>query len=115
MAKDSRTALPPRIAAKPDPASWPEDELLTLPEAAALCWPTGPLTTRSLRTAQRAGQLATVTIAGKMFTTRRALHEMARCRREASADPPHRTDGPSLSFDDLVKAKRAAKVLPPIK
>lgn len=73
-------AMPPRVAARPAPEQWSEDELLSLPEAAALLWPAGPLSTKSLRTAERDGQLAVVVIAGKMLTTRRALAEMGRCR-----------------------------------
>jgi hypothetical protein len=38
-----------RIAARPDPAHWGDDELLTFAEAAARLWPDGPLTASSLR------------------------------------------------------------------
>jgi len=79
--------IPPRVAARPSPDQWAEDELLSLPEAAALLWPAGPLSTRSLRTAERDGQLAVVVIAGKMLTTRRALAEMGRCRRRQADQP----------------------------
>ena len=71
------TVKPPRrIAARPDPAQWGDDELLTLAEAAALMWPQGPLTASSLRTSYRAGQLEVTMIARKCLTTKRALKAM---------------------------------------
>jgi len=87
---------PPRIAARPDPDGWGLDELLTYAEAAALLWPTGPLTARSLRTAADDGRLPVVKIARKVFTTRRAIQEMTRCepRTTTKADPdPAREPG----------------------
>lgn len=114
MPKRSFAPPPPRIAANSDPSAWPEDALLTLPEAASLMWPRGPLTTRSLRHARKTGQLRTVTIARKIFTTLQALREMSRCDGAAVSQP----DGgstPEISFEDLVAAKLARKVLPPKK
>ena len=46
---------PRRVAARPDPSMWADDELMTFAEAASLMWPQGPLTASSLRTAYRAG------------------------------------------------------------
>jgi hypothetical protein len=69
---------PRRIAARPDPAQWSEEELMTFAEAAALMWPDGPLTASSLRTAYRAGELEVVVIARKLLVTKRALAEMAK-------------------------------------
>jgi hypothetical protein len=74
-----RGAVPPRIAARPNPAEWDDDELLTLKEAAQLLWPQGPLTARSLRTAAEAGDLPVRLVARKLFTTKRALAELSRC------------------------------------
>jgi hypothetical protein len=68
---------PRRIAARPDPAQWSDDELMTFQEAAALLWPQGPLTASSLRTAYRAGELEVVMIARKLLVTKRGLAEMA--------------------------------------
>lgn len=106
---------PARIASRPDPDDWGEDELLTLPEAAALLWPSGPLTTRSLRTAERRGQLAAVMIAGKLFTTRRSLARMSECRNRADGagsaeEAPDDAGRPT--FDELVAAKIAHKLTP---
>lgn len=70
--------LPPRVAARPDPAQWRSDEFLTLGEAAMLFWPDGPIRTASLRTAQRDGQLAVARVAGKVLTTRGAVEDMIR-------------------------------------
>ncbi len=73
--------VPRRVAARPDPAQWRDDELLTFAEAAALLWPQGPLTASSLRTAYRAGELETVMIARKLMTTRAALRAMQEALR----------------------------------
>ncbi|MCK1668989.1 hypothetical protein [Bradyrhizobium sp. 153] len=78
---------PRRIAARPDPEDWMEDELLTLPEAAALFWPEGkPVSASSLRRCYRAGTLEVVLIARKLLTTKRAIYAMIEAsRRKASA------------------------------
>ena len=70
--------LPLRVESRPSPDQWGEDELLTLEEATCLFWPDGPLTTTSLRTAQRDGQLAVARIAGKVLTTRGAVETMVK-------------------------------------
>ena len=75
--------LPKRIVLRPNPEDWKEDELLTLPEAAALLWPEGPLTTHSLRVAVRDGVLAVAVVAGRYLTTRKAIAEMGTCRQLA--------------------------------
>jgi hypothetical protein len=80
-----QTGVPPRIAVRPNPGQWADDELLTLVEAAALFWPTGPLTTTSLCNAIRNRQLAYVAIAGKFLTTKVAIAEMSVCRRGTDA------------------------------
>lgn len=72
---------PRRVAARPDPEAWGEDELLSFSEAAALLWPDGPLTASSLRTAYRAGELEVTVIARKLLVTRRALAEMTAAAR----------------------------------
>ena len=72
---------PRRIAARPDPAQWTDDELLTFGEAAALMWPDGPLTASSLRTAYRAGDLEVTMIARKLLTTKAALRAMTQASR----------------------------------
>lgn len=67
---------PRRIAARPDPKDWSDDELLTFSEAAALMWPDGPITASTLRTAYRAGGLTVVLLARKLMTTKAHLREM---------------------------------------
>jgi hypothetical protein len=62
--KSPRKIKPPRVENRPDPSEWPDDELMTLPEAAALFWPNRPLTTTSLRTAVRDRRLEIAEIAG---------------------------------------------------
>lgn len=102
----------PRIAARPDPSMWTEDELLTLSEAAELMWPAGPIVTSSLRTAARQGQLGIAVIAGKFFTTKKELAVMSRC----STKPP-----PEIASDSteaptkqriLSRAEAAARLAP---
>jgi hypothetical protein len=116
--KNSPKGLPPRVAARQDPSSWSMDELLTLREAAALHFSDGLFSSRKLHRARLAGLLGTVTVNGKIFTSRRAIDEMCRCSRN-SAVPVEVADAPELSFDELVRAKVAAKVkagvLPPKK
>ncbi len=70
--------IPRRVAARPNPCDWADDELMTLAEAAALMWPQGPLTASSLRTAYRAGGLETVMIARKLLTTKANLAAMTK-------------------------------------
>lgn len=77
--KTGRTSELARIAARPDPQSWDDDELMSLAEAAALFWPAGPLTLASLRTAVRDGQLAVARIAGKFLTSKSAIRDMSAC------------------------------------
>ncbi|WP_027574000.1 hypothetical protein [Bradyrhizobium sp. WSM1743] len=79
MTQRSASATPARICARPDPATWRDDELMTLAEAAALFWPEGPLTETSLRTAVRDHRLAISRIAGKFFTTKRAIAALEIC------------------------------------
>jgi hypothetical protein len=50
---------PRRVAARPDPSMWADDELMTFAEAASLMWPQGPLTASSLRTDARTQPRAT--------------------------------------------------------
>lgn len=77
--------VPARVAARPDPEDWREDELMSLPEAAALFWPNGPLTTNSLRVAVRDGVLPVAIVAGRHLTNRNAIREMGACRRVTQA------------------------------
>ncbi|MDX3965516.1 MAG: hypothetical protein QHD01_02815 [Bradyrhizobium sp.] len=79
----ARKEAPPRVAERPDPAQWDPRELMTLEEAAALFWPTGPLTTTSLRTAVRDRMLDVAEIAGKLLTNKEAIERMSVCRPRA--------------------------------
>lgn len=108
--------LPPRVAARPDPTQWRLDEFLTLPEAAVLFWPDGPIKTASLRTAQRDGQLAVARVAGKVLTTRGAVEDMVRGALLASPQAPRRKAErrapPSKHPDAELRAKIEAMVSP---
>ncbi len=82
-----------RVAARPDPAQWRDDELMTLDEAARLYWPDGLLTVKSLRTEVSNGHLAVARIAGKLFTSPAAIKRMTVC--VARAPEPGRSRGRS--------------------
>ena len=97
--RDPGGAVPPRVAARPDPQRWGLDELMTLAEASALFWPHGPLTTRSLRTAADGGLLPVVLVARKRLTSRRAVEEMSRCAPRTPATAPTRPRPPPASPD----------------
>jgi hypothetical protein len=56
MAKRNTDKLA-RAKARPDPAQWVDEEVMTLVEAAAVFFPQGPLTLSSLRRAAAAGLL----------------------------------------------------------
>lgn len=84
----SRTDKPPRVQERPNPREWEEHELLTLAEAAALFWPNGPLTVRSLRTAVRDEILQVTWIAGKIFTTPESIRLMARPKNSPNRPMP---------------------------
>ena len=73
-----RVEPPPRVAERPRVENWLPDELLTLPEAVALFWPSGPLTLTSLRTAGHEGSLEITVVAGKHFVTPAAIRSMGR-------------------------------------
>jgi hypothetical protein len=70
--------LPGRLGTRPDREDWGLDDLLTLPEAAALYWPDGPVTVSTLRTAIRRGQLPVARLGRRFLTSRRAIEEMTR-------------------------------------
>jgi hypothetical protein len=61
---------------------------MTLPEAAALFWPDGPVTVPTLRTLIRKGQLRIAVVGRRHMTSRRAIEEMqvAEVRRHPAAD-----------------------------
>jgi hypothetical protein len=67
-----------RIEVRPHPADWRDDEMLSLPEAACLFFPRGPLGEKSLRNAAQKGQLGVVLVASKLFTTPGAIKAMIR-------------------------------------
>lgn len=84
-----------RVLERPLPSQWNPEELLSLPEAAALFWPTGgPITVTSLRTAVRQNKLEVAEIAGKLFTSPSAIGRMSRCDfRRQCGDPAARRPG----------------------
>lgn len=82
-------AVPLRVAKRSSPDDWQDFEILSLPEAAALFFPDGPLTTTSLRTAVRDRQLEVAVIAGKFFTTKAAIRRMSTCSLRDVEDIPH--------------------------
>lgn len=103
-------SAPARVQARPDPAAWELDELMSLPEAAALFWPAGPLSTHSLRVAVRDGALPVTIVAGKILTTRRSVLSMSVCRpipgKATPSDEPAAPARPPGAFDALVAQVR---------
>jgi hypothetical protein len=77
----------PRIAARPDPAAWADDELMTLGEAVALFWPDGFFTERKLRNAVKNGRLPISQVNGRYFVTRNALRSLSVCTPVVSSTP----------------------------
>jgi hypothetical protein len=53
-ANASTYTQPPRVERRPDSSQWGDADLLRLTDAAARCWPHGPLSAASLRTAHPA-------------------------------------------------------------
>jgi hypothetical protein len=106
-----------RIAQRPDPAAWEEDELMSLREAARLHWPHGPITERTLRTAVRDGRLPISRLAGKFFVTRRALSTLSDCRPLCHRDPEDdvRGEGPGYLADLAAIDRMGRKRTGPVK
>lgn len=95
-----------RVAQRPDPAAWGDDELMTLAEAARLHWPDGPITERTLRTAVRDGRLPISRLAGKFFVTRRALAALSNCEPVPAPRPARDSEVPTGRFEDDLAAIR---------
>ena len=83
-----QTSLTGRVNLRPNPALWQDDELMTLAEAAALLWPQGPISERTLRTAVREGRLPISKVAGKFFVTLTALRLLSVCTVAAEVPTP---------------------------
>ena len=86
-----------RLVGRPAVYQWADDEIVTLEEARALFFPNGPLTVKSLRSAVRLGQLASDSIAGRLYTTPSAVRSLLepQLRRDAKD-----TCGSAESMDD---------------
>src|SRR5712672_1295713 len=87
-----------RAKARPDPAQWSEDEVMTLIEAVEGFFPQGPLTVSSLRTAVDAGTLESAKVAGKNLTTPRAIRKLV--KPSCLAAKPSRHDSGSEKTKD---------------
>jgi hypothetical protein len=68
-----------RALARPNPEDWGQNELMTLPEAVGVFWPSGPLSVSTLRTAIRAGRLEVSVVARRHLTTPAAIARMSQC------------------------------------
>ncbi|MFK4536383.1 hypothetical protein ABIA00_004566 [Bradyrhizobium ottawaense] len=101
---------PDRVAQRPDPGAWGEDELMTLGEAARLHWPDGPITERTLRTAVRDGRLPISRFARKIFVTKRALKALSHCAAISPSSPRRGLDGAGRGFErDLAAIRRMGR------
>ncbi|WP_455975436.1 hypothetical protein [Methylorubrum populi] len=103
--------IPPRIVDRPRPEEWTDDELLTLPEAAALFWPAGPITTNTLRTAARDGTLVITKVAGKFFTSPMAIRRMGIDETGAVPTPvrPNAASAEAIFQQKLEEARRIGR------
>lgn len=95
-----------RVADRPDPRSWGDDELMTLSEAARLHWPHGPITEHTLRTAVRDGRLAISQVAGKFFVTKRALADLSTCEPLEIGEMPDAVANGPHGFEDALGPMR---------
>lgn len=94
-----------RAQLRRDPKDLGETEIISFREAIEMFWPNGPLSVSSLRTAERHGLLAVVSIAGKLYTTKAALREMTRC--DLTSRQPKKRRSLAREFrDDLVRGGR---------
>ncbi len=85
---DARADPLRRLVDRPAVDQWAEDEILSLEEARALFFPRGPLTVKSLRSAVRLGQLASASIAGRVYTTPSAVRSLLEPRLRPDARGP---------------------------
>jgi len=98
-----------RVAQRPDPAAWGEDELMSLGEAARLHWPDGPIRERTLRTAVRDGRLPISILACKFFVTRRALAALSNCEPAPTSRPARDAEATTGRFADDLAAVRSMR------
>jgi hypothetical protein len=106
-----------RVAERPDPAEWAPDELISLAEGAALFFPRGPLSEKSLRKAVVDGKLQTVTISRKIYTTPAEMRRMMRPGPPPAPPlppqpPPDRFGGPASVRAGAARGKLAAAFEP---
>jgi hypothetical protein len=106
-----RRKVPARVAERPHPELWAQHELLTFAEAAALFWPDGLLTVSTLRTAAKNGQLAVADVAGRLFTSPAALHQMAACRivKDTRRASPEKNGGFELALKRILGSPQNPK------
>jgi hypothetical protein len=95
-----KTRATARVAARPDPDAWGDDELMTLAEAAALFWPQGPISERTLRCAIRDSRLPISKVARRFFVTKIALRELSKCELVAKSRGAPATRADEGLFDD---------------
>lgn len=105
-----------RAKARPDPAQWGEDEVMSLVEAARVFFPHGPLTLSSLRRAAAAGTLEIAKVAGKDLTTPRAIRKLVKPSCRAAKPSRHDSgsektkDAGSSSIDQRESEGKSAQV-----
>src|SRR6516164_3456496 len=103
-----------RAKARPDPAQWDGDEVMTLIEAVAVFLRRGPVTPSSVRRAAAAGTLEIAKVAGKDLTTPRAIRKLVKPSCRAARQNPRAsgtattTDAGSSSTAEGISAQAAA-------
>ena len=98
-----------RVRLRPDPDHWRPDELMTIPEAAALFFPDGPLSPRGLLTARRDAKLATTMVARKIMTTPGAIRAMGDLSLQQSA--PEAVVSESVMSPESTRVAEAQRAL----
>jgi hypothetical protein len=101
-----------RLRERPRVGQWADDELLSLEEACSLFFPHGPLTVKSLRSAIRLGQLASASIAGRLYTSPSAVRALLKPQLGRSTKPSGTMAG--CSGVDLPKQLKVPEDEPPV-
>lgn len=65
-----------RILKRPNLSDWGEYELITFAEAVALLFPDGPLSTTTLHSLQKRGELEFVKVCGKSYTSINSVRKL---------------------------------------
>lgn len=101
-----------RVQRMPDRELIRPDDPPLLKTAAALAFPDGSMTASGLRSEAARGRLATERIAGRIYTTLRAIEAMRElCRTPASGDLASPASGSPPLSDERARVTKAAAII----